>query len=193
MSYEPAPEDYAVKFDPKCTNCHKIPYAYLKPEAIQLLRMFGWRESNDFAVMVQRCLNCVADNPTPTVAEASPQVAGVLGVEFARTKYGGMRRFRIDRREDPTGVSGTGCVAQGIVFSDGTTVVRWLGNWPTTTLHPSIESVEHIHLHEGRSTLRWEDPICSRCGTEIDRLHGVWCDACGAQNAASLETRREKP
>jgi len=107
------------------------------------------------------------------------------------TGYGGMRRFRIDRVVDVTGVSGTGCVAQGIVFSDGTAVVRWLGESPTTTIHSSIESVEKIHLHGGASKLRWEDPICFACGTEIDRTaYGQWCSACGATSAEPfLETR----
>lgn len=112
------------------------------------------------------------------------------------TCYGGMRRFRIDRETDVTGVSGTGCVAQGVVFSDGTTVVRWMsGATPTTTAHASIESVEAIHLHGGLSKLRWEDPICFACGSEIDR-HNFggcqWCSECGAtgdKEAPYLETR----
>jgi hypothetical protein len=110
-----------------------------------------------------------------------------------KTSYGGMRRFRIDRYADPTGVSGTGCVAQGVVFSDGSTVVRWLGKSPTTTVHDSVESVEAIHLHGGASKLRWEDPICFACGTEIDRctVGGQWCGACGANGGSTmyLETR----
>jgi hypothetical protein len=102
-----------------------------------------------------------------------------------------MRRFRIDREVDPTGVSGTGCVAQGIVFSDGTTVVRWLGKTATTTVHDCIESVEAIHLHGGASKLRWEDPICFACGTEIMReARNQWCSACGATgDEPFLETR----
>lgn len=110
--------------------------------------------------------------------------------------YGGMRRFRIDRRADPTGVSGTGCVAQGVVFSDGTTVVRWLGEHPTTTVHPSIESVEHIHLHGGASELRWEDPICFRCGAEIDRAMRAplqWCISCGATSDEPFMETRPRP
>lgn len=108
--------------------------------------------------------------------------------------YGGMRRFRIDRKVDVTGVSGTGCVAQGVVFSDGTTVVRWLGEHPTTTVHPSVESVEHIHLHGGASSIRWEDPICFQCGAEIERDMSSpkhqHCYSCGASgDEPYLETR----
>jgi len=105
-------------------------------------------------------------------------------------RYGGIRRFRLDRREDPTGVSGLGCVAQGCVFSDGTTVVRWLGEFPTTTVHPSVESVEHIHLHAGRTQFRWEDPICFQCGCETSDTRGLHCFQCGASSADPyLETR----
>ena len=105
----------------------------------------------------------------------------------------GMRRFRIDRYEDPTGVSGTGCVAQGCVFHDGVVVIRWMGDTPTTTIHTNIESVEQILLHGGGSQLRWEDPICYRCGAHL--LHDEWvakqCFACGTGQGDELcfETR----
>ena len=106
----------------------------------------------------------------------------------------GMRRFRLDRLEDPTGVSGTGCVAQGVQFSDGAVVVRWLsGDHHTTTIHADIESVEHIHLHAGRTKIRWQDPICWRCGADLG-TPGVdfGCAACGATwslKEACFETR----
>jgi hypothetical protein len=108
-----------------------------------------------------------------------------------KTTYGGIRRFRLDRQEDPTGVSGTGCVAQGVVFSDGTTVVRWMGDHPTTTTHPSIESVEHIHCHEGRTKIRWQDAICFQCGATTLSDDAVGCDQCGAcwSGLPFMETR----
>ena len=37
----------------------------------------------------------------------------------------GPRAFRMIRRFDATGVSGTGQVLEGVVFADGQTVVRW--------------------------------------------------------------------
>lgn len=106
-----------------------------------------------------------------------------------KTSYGGMRRFRLDRDRDVSGVSGTGCVAQGVVFSDGTTVIRWLGSSPTTTVHDSVESVERIHLHDGATRFRWEDPICFACGSTVERPD--WCSACGALGGKEpfLETR----
>lgn len=66
-----------------------------------------------------------------------------------------MRCFLLDRREDVTGVSGTGIVAEGVQFSDGTAVIRWHGAHATTTVHTSLESVKAIHLHGGRTALVW--------------------------------------
>jgi hypothetical protein len=37
-----------------------------------------------------------------------------------------MRLFRLERTEDASGVSGIGKVAEGVVFDDGTVVLRWL-------------------------------------------------------------------
>ena len=60
-----------------------------------------------------------------------------------------MKLFRLDRDLDVSGVSGVGSVAQGVEFDDGTVVVRWLGNTPTTTMHANMASVEKIHGHHG--------------------------------------------
>lgn len=68
-------------------------------------------------------------------------------------------RFLLRRTEDVTGVSGTGVVAEGIQFSDGTVVVRWVtGDHRSTVLWPSIESVVAIHGHGGATVVQWIDP-----------------------------------
>jgi hypothetical protein len=72
-----------------------------------------------------------------------------------------MRRFLLWRREDKTGVSGTGIVAEGCIFGDGTTVVRWRGPTRTTTVHDGIESVARVHLHGGATRVLW-------CDTSLD-------------------------
>jgi hypothetical protein len=41
------------------------------------------------------------------------------------------RRFVIERDRDATGVSRTGRVAEGIVWTDGTVDVHWLGAHPS--------------------------------------------------------------
>lgn len=45
------------------------------------------------------------------------------------------RRFHLRRMKDDTGVSGTGVVAQGVRFMDGTVVVRWLGTLASTNCY----------------------------------------------------------
>lgn len=60
-----------------------------------------------------------------------------------------MTLFTLARYVDGTGVSGTGVVAEGVIFSDGTVALRWLSNTPTTVFYNSIEDVESIHGHGG--------------------------------------------
>lgn len=61
-----------------------------------------------------------------------------------------MRAFRLHRDTDVSGVSGTGVVAEGVEFSDGTAVVRWIvGDHRSTVVWPSLAAVEAIHGHGG--------------------------------------------
>lgn len=64
-----------------------------------------------------------------------------------------LRRFFIERALDTTGVSGTGRVAEGVIFSDGTVAMRWLGERKSTVFHESVDNVAAIHLHGGTSRL----------------------------------------
>lgn len=68
-----------------------------------------------------------------------------------------MRRFELHRDHDVSGISGTGVVAQGVVFDDGTAVVRWLGQRRSTVVWSSIEDVEAIHGHGGATRIEWVD------------------------------------
>lgn len=72
----------------------------------------------------------------------------------------GHGRFRLVRMADLTGISGTGVVAEGVEFSDGTVVLRWLGDWPTSVVFHDrgMESVRHIHGHNGSTVIDWLDP-----------------------------------
>jgi len=66
-----------------------------------------------------------------------------------------MRLFQLARDVDITGVSGTGVVADGVVFPDGVTVIRWRGERQSTVVWPSIEDVEVIHGHGGATRIEW--------------------------------------
>jgi hypothetical protein len=67
-----------------------------------------------------------------------------------------MRSFELHRDEDETGLSGTGVVAEGIRFSDGTVAMRWLTDpIRSTVLHDKIENVDIIHGHNGKTRIVW--------------------------------------
>lgn len=79
-----------------------------------------------------------------------------------------MRRFVLYRTEDVTGISGLGTVAEGVQFSDGTVVLRWLAPYiaathrergvkPTTVMHEDIQSVQALHGHNGATMVQWVD------------------------------------
>lgn len=69
-----------------------------------------------------------------------------------------MRRFQLHRDHDVSGVSGTGVVAEGVAFTDGTVAMNWLGPRSSKVLHESVENVVGIHGHEGNTRLVWIDP-----------------------------------
>jgi hypothetical protein len=68
-----------------------------------------------------------------------------------------MKRFYLNRKVDVSGISGTGVVADGVEFPDGTVVIRWLGDTPSTVIWPSMSSVEKIHGHNGSTEIVWVD------------------------------------
>lgn len=76
---------------------------------------------------------------------------------------GEIRRFRLHRIEDVSGVSGTGVVAEGVVFSDGWAVLHWLDrepmNEPTivTWLNKGHDGVVKVHGHNGATRIEWID------------------------------------
>ena len=78
-----------------------------------------------------------------------------------------MRAFLVIRDEDVTGISGTGIVAEGVEFKDGTTVMRWLPAGtarpevvkPTTVIHESVDSVIALHGHNGKTWVQFADDI----------------------------------
>lgn len=67
-----------------------------------------------------------------------------------------MRTFVLDRNHDVSGVSGVGIVAEGVQFSDGAVVIRWLGDDPSTVVWPGIEPAMRIHSHGGATKLVWK-------------------------------------
>lgn len=88
------------------------------------------------------------------------------------------RTFVLIRDVDVTGMSGTGPVADGVVFPDGTTVLRWRdvtgpnydrGVRATTVVHESPDSVDALHGHNGVTRIVWgtSTGVCKHCGDVI--------------------------
>ena len=70
-----------------------------------------------------------------------------------------MRRFVLERHEDATGVSGVGVVCEGIEFTDGIVVMKWIvGDFRSMTIwNQGIEAVRAIHGHDGLTEVVWID------------------------------------
>ena len=66
-----------------------------------------------------------------------------------------MQTFVLVRDSDPTGISGTGVVAEGVVFSDGTVAMRWTSEHTSTAIYRSVEDVATIHGHEGATRIAY--------------------------------------
>lgn len=68
-----------------------------------------------------------------------------------------MKLFVLERFVDDTGISGTGIVAEGVVFSDGSAVLRWIGHLPTSVVFhdKGIYSIERIHGHSGHTRVKF--------------------------------------
>lgn len=80
----------------------------------------------------------------------------------------GLLRFYVQRDDDITGISGTGVVVEGVVFSDGWGVSHWLDQapmhepktdvWHRPFLRPGGQDVfTKISGHGGRTKVVWLD------------------------------------
>lgn len=70
-----------------------------------------------------------------------------------------MRTFHLVREHDVSGVSGTGVVAEGVEFGDGSAVIRWCTeNKPrSTVVYDNIDDILSIHGHLGLTQIIYED------------------------------------
>lgn len=69
-----------------------------------------------------------------------------------------MRTFVLIRKQDITGVSGVGTVAEGVEFTDGTVAMRWLSEARSTVIWPSLDTAMTVHGHDGSTEVKvlWE-------------------------------------
>lgn len=66
-------------------------------------------------------------------------------------------RFQLHRSTDHTGVSGTGIVADGCRFPDGTVALRWRGAHASTVVWSTVDDALAIHGHDGTTRAVWLD------------------------------------
>lgn len=79
-----------------------------------------------------------------------------------------MRCFTLHRCEDETGVSGTGVVAWGVQWPDGSVSLRWQGATPSfvnyegvdgSAVRQAVHHVQHVHGHNGKTVVRWREAV----------------------------------
>ena len=68
-----------------------------------------------------------------------------------------MKRFVLQRDEDESGISGEGIVAEGVKFSSGKCAMHWLTDVTSVAVYDTIEDLESIHGHDGKSKIMWLD------------------------------------
>jgi len=97
------------------------------------------------------------------------------------------RRFELHRSEDASGVSGTGVVAEGVEFADGSVVLRWITEWPTSVMFHDrgIEAVQQIHGHSGATQIVW----VTADGPPAADWSSAWAQLTGYMREASVDGR----
>ncbi|MBF6295563.1 hypothetical protein [Nocardia farcinica] len=62
---------------------------------------------------------------------------------------GVVRVFQLHRDRDVTGYSGTGVVADGVIWPDGAVSMRWRGPVRSTVEAACLADIQTIHGHDG--------------------------------------------
>ena len=90
-------------------------------------------------------------------ADDAERLSALKPSAYKENLFPHLRRFWLYRDEDPTGVGGTGIVAEGIIFSDGRAVLRWLSAVSAIGVYPNLDSIRLIHGHQGRTKILMND------------------------------------
>ena len=72
-----------------------------------------------------------------------------------------IRTFRMVRQSDESGISGTGIVLEGVVFSSGNVIIQWLSSHVhSISFFPNLDEFKEVHIdsHPSNNTLLvWDD------------------------------------
>jgi hypothetical protein len=63
--------------------------------------------------------------------------------------------FVLVRDKDVTGRSGTGVVAEGVVFTDGFAILKWLREPYALGIYETVEALISVHGHEGNTHIEF--------------------------------------
>lgn len=80
----------------------------------------------------------------------------LIGVIIENSMNIEIKKFSLERNQDPSGVSGVGIVAVGVKFPSGKCVLEWLRFQNSINVFDSIEDIEKIHGHNGTTRIIWE-------------------------------------
>ncbi len=69
----------------------------------------------------------------------------------------GVRRFVLVRERDLTGVSGVGVVAEGAMFSNGLSIIRWLREPHAVGMYQTVADLIAVHGHGGATQIQFID------------------------------------
>jgi hypothetical protein len=67
-----------------------------------------------------------------------------------------MKHFWLERDTDVSGTSGTGRVAEGVIFSNGWCALHWLTKYTSVAFYQSVAEMEAIHGHGGATRVVYE-------------------------------------
>lgn len=77
-------------------------------------------------------------------------------MDLYNTEFKMSKNFYLKRTEDESGISGTGRIAQGVVFDNGKVALTWLSDHPSVTIYDNLGEVRAIHGHEGKTEVVME-------------------------------------
>src|SRR4051812_45484827 len=102
-------------------------------------------------------------NPVMERRLGDRRAGGRRSTDAGRAPHG-MRTFTLRREEDASGVSGTGIVLEGTLFSTGVVVVHWLTPPPrgSIAIFDTLEQLLSIHVHphpENRTAVLFDDGV----------------------------------
>lgn len=151
----------------------RTPDEWCRLEGVEILDADGWRGRNGrpwedpitLAEFKTRLVVCTmrhkigggaGETPAATSA-ATRDPAAQAGQAHGAPAPSSPRPFVLQRHADPSGISGTGVVAEGVQFTDGHASLRWRGPHPSTVAWDNVDRIVAVHGHNGATELLWLD------------------------------------